>query len=102
VLIIGITCTILFASKGREGGTKAVELCKNDDKAMHDDGIIKNAVQYGQQLRPNPKMHTRNVELEFPRFDGSHALEWLFRANQFFEYYPTADPDQPSPYHKTH
>ncbi|MCH80321.1 hypothetical protein A2U01_0001088, partial [Trifolium medium] len=56
--------------------------------------IASNAVTHGQQPRPNPPMHTRNVKLEFPRFDGSHALEWLFRANQFFEYYATADPER--------
>jgi hypothetical protein len=38
-------------------------------------------------------MHTHNVKLEFPCFDGSHTLEWLFQANQFFEYYATADPE---------
>lgn len=37
---------------------------------------------------------TRNVKLEFPRFDGSHALEWLFKANQFFDYYATPDQDR--------
>lgn len=37
---------------------------------------------------------TRNVKLEFPRFDGSHALEWLFKADQFFDYYATPDQDR--------
>ncbi|MCI28795.1 hypothetical protein A2U01_0049997, partial [Trifolium medium] len=43
------------------------------------------AVTHGQasQSRPPPTMPSHNVKLEFPRFDSSHAMEWLFRANQF-------------------
>jgi len=29
----------------------------------------------------------RNVKLYFPRFNGSNALEWIFKAEQFFTYY---------------
>ncbi|MCI28507.1 hypothetical protein A2U01_0049708, partial [Trifolium medium] len=35
-----------------------------------------------------------SVKLEFPRFDDSHALEWIFRANQFFDYCDTPDPER--------
>jgi hypothetical protein len=38
--------------------------------------------------------HTRSVKLEFPRFDGTHAIEWIFKAEQFFEYYNTPDADR--------
>jgi hypothetical protein len=34
------------------------------------------------------------VKLEFPRFDGSNVHEWIFRAEQFFDYYETPDPDR--------
>ncbi|PNX99071.1 retrotransposon-related protein, partial [Trifolium pratense] len=44
--------------------------------------------------RQTTPFHTRSVQLEFSRFDGSHALEWIFRANQFFEYYDTLDPER--------
>ncbi|GAU11620.1 hypothetical protein TSUD_346120 [Trifolium subterraneum] len=36
----------------------------------------------------------RNVKLEFPRFDGSNVHEWIFRAEQFFDYYDTPDHDR--------
>nr|KYP74492.1 Retrotransposable element Tf2 [Cajanus cajan] len=38
----------------------------------------------------NP-LQVRNVKLDFPRFDGSDVLQWIFRAEQFFEYYNTPD-----------
>ncbi|GAU35592.1 hypothetical protein TSUD_295280 [Trifolium subterraneum] len=52
-------------------------------------------ITHGSQ--PPPRHHhpfqARSVKLEFPRFDDSHALEWIFRANQFFDYYDTPDPE---------
>lgn len=33
----------------------------------------------------------RSVRLDFPKFDGSDPLNWLFRAEQFFAYYATQD-----------
>ena len=41
-----------------------------------------------------PPFQMRNVKLEFPRFDGTHAIEWIFKAEQFFEYYATPDADR--------
>ncbi|GAU28866.1 hypothetical protein TSUD_293180 [Trifolium subterraneum] len=38
--------------------------------------------------------HTKSVKLEFPRFDSTHAIEWVFKAEQFFEYYNTPDEDR--------
>src|SRR4051812_27242731 len=56
----------------------AVEsLLKNAADSQHDDR--------NSHLRP--PFQTRSVKLEFPRFDGSHAIEWIFKAEQFFEYY---------------
>ncbi|MCI31193.1 hypothetical protein A2U01_0052405, partial [Trifolium medium] len=43
---------------------------------------------------PRTPFHTRSVKLEFPRFDGTHAIEWIFKAEQFFEYYNTPDADR--------
>ncbi|GAU23503.1 hypothetical protein TSUD_39820 [Trifolium subterraneum] len=41
-----------------------------------------------------PPFQVRNVKLEFPWFDGKHAIEWIFKAEQFFEYYGTPDADR--------
>jgi len=32
-----------------------------------------------------------NIKLDFPRFDGLNVLQWIFKADQFFEYYSTPD-----------
>jgi hypothetical protein len=36
----------------------------------------------------------RNVKLEFPRFDGTNVHEWIFRVEQFFDYYDIPDLDR--------
>ncbi|GKD23602.1 trichome birefringence-like protein 12, partial [Tanacetum coccineum] len=36
-------------------------------------------------------LQVRHVKLDFPRFDGSDPLNWLFHAEQFFTYYETPD-----------
>ena len=33
----------------------------------------------------------RNIKLKFPRFDGKNVLDWIFHAEQFFDYYGTVD-----------
>ena len=33
----------------------------------------------------------RPVKLDFPKFDGTNPLNWLFCAEQFFSYYDTPD-----------
>ncbi|XP_020206869.1 uncharacterized protein LOC109791920 [Cajanus cajan] len=40
---------------------------------------------------PKPPYHVRNVKVDFPRFDGENVLQWLFKAEQFFEFYGTPD-----------
>jgi hypothetical protein len=52
------------------------------------------SVTHGQHNHREQPFHTRNVRLEFPRFDGSDALAWIFKANQFFDYYHTPDPER--------
>jgi hypothetical protein len=36
----------------------------------------------------------RSVKLDFPRFDGKNVLNWIFKAEQFFDYHNTPDPDR--------
>lgn len=33
----------------------------------------------------------RNTKLDFPEFDGIEVLQWIFKADQFFDYYKTPD-----------
>lgn len=34
------------------------------------------------------------MKLDFPRFDGKDALDWLFKADQYFKYYDIRDPQR--------
>ena len=36
----------------------------------------------------------RSVKLDFPRFDGKNVMDWIFKAEQFFDYYATPDADR--------
>ncbi|MCH84866.1 hypothetical protein A2U01_0005703 [Trifolium medium] len=36
----------------------------------------------------------RFVKLDFPRFDGKNVMDWIFKAEQFFDYYSTLDADR--------
>lgn len=33
----------------------------------------------------------RSIKMDFPRFDGSQALQWIYQAEQFFDYYEVSD-----------
>lgn len=33
----------------------------------------------------------RNIKIDFPRFGGTDALQWIFQAKQFFDYYAIPD-----------
>lgn len=35
-----------------------------------------------------------SVKLDFPCFDGTNLLDWIFKANHFFDYYKTPDYDR--------
>ncbi|CAJ2641138.1 unnamed protein product [Trifolium pratense] len=48
----------------------------------------------GDGLNNRAPFQVRNVKLEFPRFDGTKVHEWIFRAEQFFDYYDTPDHDR--------
>lgn len=46
------------------------------------------------QMKPPPSTESqpfqvRNVKLDFPCFDGTEVLQWIFKAEQFFNYYRT-------------
>lgn len=42
------------------------------------------------QMQYQP-FHTKNVKLDFPRFDDTEPSDWIFKAEQFLEYYITPD-----------
>jgi hypothetical protein len=49
---------------------------------------------HGAGPSQRPPFQVRNVKLEFLRFDGTNVHEWIFRAEQFFDYYETPDSDR--------
>ncbi|KAK2416226.1 hypothetical protein P8452_61193 [Trifolium repens] len=42
----------------------------------------------------NRSFQVRAVKLDFPRFDGKNVLNWIFKAEQFFDYHNTPDSDR--------
>ena len=58
------------------------------------DNVLKSiaALESGSRLsHQSSSFQVRNVKLDFPRFDGSDVLQWIFKAEQFFDYYKTPD-----------
>jgi len=58
------------------------------------DNMLKSiaALESGSRLSPqSSSFQVRNLKLDFPRFDGSDVLQWIFKAEQFFDYYKTPD-----------
>jgi len=45
-------------------------------------------------IQPRQAFQIRNVKLDFPKFNGSDVMAWIFKAEQFFDYYGTADEDR--------
>ncbi|MCI41840.1 hypothetical protein A2U01_0063074, partial [Trifolium medium] len=45
---------------------------------------------------PSSSDFSRNhrMKLDVPRFDGSDALGWIFKASQFFDYHATPESDR--------
>jgi len=43
----------------------------------------------GKEAVYNQPFQARSVKLDFPCFDGSEVLQWIFKAEQFFDYYHT-------------
>ncbi|WVY96655.1 hypothetical protein V8G54_028806 [Vigna mungo] len=50
-----------------------------------------NALLQNKAANPSPPFLVRSVKLDFPRFDGSDVLQWIFKAEQFCSYYNTPD-----------
>ncbi|XP_028775639.1 uncharacterized protein LOC114732519 [Neltuma alba] len=46
-------------------------------------GVSSSSQQYQNSYRP--------IKLDFPKFDGSDPMIWIFRAEQYFSYYETPD-----------
>ena len=59
------------------------------------DSLIQNKTipvsPHGAASSQKSPFQVRNIKLEFPRFDGKNVLEWIFCAEQFFDYYGTVD-----------
>nr|XP_027186266.1 uncharacterized protein LOC101496407 [Cicer arietinum] len=46
------------------------------------------------QIERMEAIQVRYVKLDFPRFDGKNVMDWIFKAEQFFDYYSTPDADR--------
>lgn len=80
----------------------AVSTMMKDHHAQHDtitrlsqimviraSGSGKEAITYGGPQQPH---FTKQVKIDFPRFDGTDPSNWIFCAEQYFAYYETPDP----------
>ena len=47
-----------------------------------------------QKEQQRSSFQVRSVKLDFPRFDGKNVMDWIFKAEQFFDYYATPDADR--------
>ena len=45
-------------------------------------------------VQPRHAFQTQNVKLDFPKFNGSDVMAWIFKVEQFFYCYDTADEDR--------
>ena len=39
----------------------------------------------------NERIQARTLRLDFPKFDGSEPMDWILKAEQFFDYFCTLD-----------
>ncbi|KAK2407034.1 hypothetical protein QL285_042695 [Trifolium repens] len=56
-------------------------------------GLLQNRIPT-EALPPPPPPHgfaNTSIKLEIPRFDGSEALGWIFKINQFFDFHRTPE-----------
>jgi hypothetical protein len=54
-----------------------------DERYLYDDDEFPDAHHDDRLLQPRP------LPLDFPRFDGDNSAGWMYKVNQFFEYYQT-------------
>ena len=45
----------------------------------------------GSNSTSSSSFQVRNIKIDFPKFDGTNILQWIFKAEQFFEYYNTPE-----------
>lgn len=45
-----------------------------------------------QDARSIPSTQMRAIRLDFPRFNGSKVLQWIFQAELFFDFFDITDP----------
>lgn len=58
------------------------------------EALLNKTTTHGTSNSIRRPFQVRNVKFEFLRFDGKNVLEWIFKAEQFFEYYETSDVDR--------
>lgn len=75
----------------------------NDDKFNQISDALETLLQrnspfqgssHGASNSLKPPFQVRNVKLDFPRFDGNNVMDWIFKAEQFFDYYATSEADR--------
>jgi hypothetical protein len=57
-------------------------------------GHLQNRIPNATPPPPTPPPHgfsNTTIKLEIPRFDGSEALGWIFKINQFFDFHQTPE-----------
>ncbi|XP_020233863.1 uncharacterized protein LOC109813966 [Cajanus cajan] len=69
------------------------DLCYNErfaqlELALHD---VSKQQPGGSNSQTNLPFQVRNIKLDFPKFDGTNVLQWIFKAEQFFGYYSTPE-----------
>lgn len=47
--------------------------------------------QIQAQPTQKPAFQVRSIKFDFPRFGGNNVVGWIFKAEQFFDYYATPD-----------
>lgn len=71
-------------------GTAAVDM----SSTIVSPGGTKASTSVGSTTSTQSPFQVRHIKLEFPRFNGKNVLDWIFKAEQFFGYYNTPDPER--------
>ena len=53
--------------------------------------ILGKGVTGGFDSGSSSNSYSPRVKIDFPRFDGSNPLDWIFNAEQYFSFYETSD-----------
>ncbi|KAJ1397503.1 Aspartic peptidase domain superfamily [Sesbania bispinosa] len=75
----------LMMSRDRESNTRFETL----EAAI--DSLLKSSEAEVSSSRQSQSFRVCSVKLDFPCFDGADVLQWIFKAEQFFNYYNTPD-----------